>query len=211
MGNGPKQDFVALGDVVACSKGRAEPSLMARKTTFGLCSVTILPPRKTAVHLLSIVSFRRTVGTAWIDGNHRATNAKFDAAQRMVMFRIIGFVCQNPSWPQIARRLSDGRNKSRGVLTGTKPHNGSYDQLGCRMKSSSQLGPRRMCRIAREASALEVDRNVPRFQAGGVDRRRIAGILGDQAASPSTVAASCQESLESPFSRSFCSTCHNVE
>jgi hypothetical protein len=146
------------------------------------------------VHQLVIPSFRRAVGAAWIDGNHRAPDAKFDTAQRVVMFRIIGFVRQNPSRPQIDRRLSHGRDKSRGILTWTKTDNGSHDQLGCRMKNSGQFGPCRLCRIAGKASALEVNRNVPRFQACGVDRRRITGVIGNQAASPSTVAASCEES-----------------
>jgi len=184
---------------------------MAGKAAFGLCPVTILPPRKAVVHPLAISSFRWAVGAARIDGNHGASDAKLDAAEHMVMFRIVGLVRQNPSRPQGGCRLSHGRDKSRGILAWTKTDNGSYDQLGCRVKNSGQLGPRRLCRIARETSALEVDRDVPRFQAGGVDRRRIAGIIGDQAASPSTVATSCQQSLEPPFSRSFCSTCHNVE
>jgi hypothetical protein len=211
MGKRPKQDFVVLGGVVACGKCRTEPSLVTRKATFGLCPVTVLPPRKTVVHRLPIPAFRWTVSAARIDRNHRAANAKLHAAQGVVMFRVIGFVRQKPSWPQMGRRLSHGRSKSRGILAGAKTDNGSYDQLGRRMKDSSQLGPCRVCRIAREASALEVDRNVSCFQARGVDRRRVAGIIGDQAARPSTVAASRQQSLEAPFSRSFCSTCHNVE
>lgn len=200
-----------LSEVVSCGKCRTESSLMAGKATFCLGPVTILSPRKAVVHQLPISSFRRTVGAARIDGNHGAADAKLDPAQHVVMFRVIGFVRQKPSWPQIGRCLPHGRDEIRRVLAWTKTGNGSYDQLRSGVENSGQLGPRRVLRIARPELALKVDRDMPCFQAGGVDRRRIAGIIGDQAASPSTVAASCQQSLESPFSRSFCSTCHNVE
>ena len=200
-----------LSDIVACGKCRTEPSLMAGEAAFCLCPATILPPGEAVVHHLSIPSFRRAWGVARIDGDHGAADAKLDAAQNMVMFRVIGFVRQNPSRPQIGRRLSHGRDKIRGILAGAKTGNGTHNQLRSRVKHSGQLGPRRVRRIARDAFALKVNRDMPRFQTGGVDRRRIAGIIRDQAAGPATVATSREKPLESPFSRSFCSTCHNVE
>ena len=136
MGKCPKQDFVVLGAVVACGECRAETSLVAGKAAFGLCPVTILPRRKAVIHSLAIPSFWRAVGAARIDGNHGASDAKLDAAQHMIMFRIIGLVRQNPSRPQRGGCLSHGRDKSRGILAGTKTDNGSYDQLGYRMENS---------------------------------------------------------------------------
>lgn len=200
-----------LSEVVSCGKCRTESSLMAGKATFRLGPVTILSPRKTVIHQLPISSFRRTVGATRIDGNHRAADAKLHTAQGVVMLRVIGFVRQKPSRTQIGRCLPHGRDEIRGVLAWTKTGNGSYDQLRRSVENSGQLGPRRVLRITRPELALKVDRDMSCFQAGGVDRRRIAGIIGDQTASPSTVAASREKSLEPPFSRSFCSTCHNVE
>lgn len=200
-----------LSHVVASGKCRTESSLMTRKTAFRLQPLTILPPREAVVHLSPISSFRRTVTTAWVNGNHGAANAKLDATQRVVMFRIVSFVRQNPARPQMDRRLSHGRSKIWGILARTKTGNGSDDQLRSGVENGGQFGPRRVLRITRPILALEVDRNVSRFQACSIDRRRIAGVFDDQTASPATVAASCQQSLKSPFSRSFCSTCHNVE
>jgi hypothetical protein len=200
-----------LSDIVSRSKCRTEPSLMAGKSTLCLRTLAISPPRKAVVHLSSILSFRRTIATAWVDRNHRAADAKLDAAQHVIMFRVIRFVRQKPSWPQIDRRLPHGRDEIRRVLAWAKTGNGPDDQLRSSVENSGQLGPRRVLRITRPELALKVDRDMPCFQAGGVDCRRIAGIIDDQAASPSTVTASCEKSLEPPFSRSFCSTCHNVE
>lgn len=200
-----------MSDVVSCGKCRTEPSLMAGKSTLRLRTLAILPPRKAVVHLSPIPSFRWTIATAWVDRNHGAADAKLDAAQHVIMFRVIRFVRQKPSWPQIGRRLPHGRDEIRGVLAWAKTGNGSDDQLRSGVENSGQLRPRRVLRITSPELALKVDRDMPCFQAGGVDRRRVAGIIDDQAASPSTVTTSCEKSLEPPFSRSFCSTCHNVE
>lgn len=125
MGKDWKQQFIILRDSVACGQRRTDWSLMTRKAAFGQGPLTILPPREPLVHLAPIVSFRRTTAAGQVNRNQGAANAKLDAGQRMVMFCIACFVCQNTSRPETGSRLSHGRGKIWGILAWTKTDHGT--------------------------------------------------------------------------------------
>jgi len=163
------------------------------------------------MHHTAISTFGRTSRVSWIQRDYGAADPKFMAAQHMIMFRVVAFVGQYAPWPQIRGGLPHRRREIGRVLTWSQPRNGSRNQLGSRVKHSGQFRPGRMGHRAVKTFPSIVKGNVPSLQSGCINRRRIAGIVRDQATIASTVAASRKESLESPFSRSFCSTCQSVE
>ena len=163
------------------------------------------------MHHPAIPTFGRTGCVSRVDGDHGTANAQFTTTQCMIMFRIIPFVCQNTPWSQVGRRLSYRGSEVGRILARSQPNNRSRDELRSGVKHSGQFRPGRMGKCALTTPSLKVRRGVPRFQTRRVDRRRVRNIICNQATIASTVAASRKESLESPFSRSFCSTCHSVE
>jgi len=163
------------------------------------------------MHHSSIVAQRRTFCVSPIDGNCRAADAKFTAAQRMIMLCVIALVGQHPHGPQIACGLSHCRRKIRRVLARPQPYNGSRDELGRGVKNGGQFRPSRMRRVAAVTFALVMQRDMSSLQPRCIDGRCVAGVVYNQPTVSSTMATSRKKSLESPFSRSFCSTCHNVE
>ncbi len=211
MGEDSDQDFVVLRDGVSGGQRRAEPPFMAGKTAFRLSPLTILPLRKAVIHHPSVTSRRGAVGSARIDGNDGAADTQLFTAHDMVMFRVVGFVRHNPPRTQMGRRLPHGREKIRRIVAGSPADHRPDDQLRSGMENSGQLGPGGVRGIGQATAALEVNRHVACFQPRGVDRRRIAGVLGDQAAGPAPLATSLQKSFVPPFLRSFCSKYHNVE
>ena len=200
-----------LSWLAASRESRTEPSFMTGEAAFGLGPLAILLRRKSVIHHPSIPSLGGTRRVSRVYWNHGTADTKFATAQRVVMFRVIAFVCQNPSRPQVDRCLPQCRCKVWRVLARATPGNRSGNQLRGGVKHGGQFGPSSMPRRTTATPSLKVSRGVPGLQSRGVDRRSVARIIGDQATGSSPVAASGEKPFKSPFSRSFCSTCHSVE
>ena len=201
-----------LSGIATSSQGGTKSPLVAREAAFRLRTMPILSHRKPIVHHPAVMSFRRPWSVAGVDWNHGAANAKFTSTQGVVMFGVVTLVSQNSSWTKVGRGLPHCWRKVGRVLTGPLSGNCSDDQLRRCVKDCSQLRPRCVSdRRVAPTTSLKVDRGMTRFQTGGVDRCGVAGVVDDQAASTSAVAAASEKLFEPPFSRSFCSTCHSVE
>lgn len=200
-----------LSWIGTCRESRTKPSFVAREAAFGLGPVAILPTRESVMHHPSIPTLRWSRCVAWVDGNRRAADTEFFTTQRVIMFRIIAFVGQNPSRSKVGCRLPHRRREVGRVLTRALSGNRSNNQLRSRVKNSGQLWPSGMRRRAPATPSLKVYRGMPSLQSRCVDRRSVVNIVSDQATGPSTVAASRKKLFKPPFSKSFCSTCQSVE
>lgn len=200
-----------LSWVTASRQSRAKPSLVAGEAAFRLGALAILSTGKSVVHHSPISSRGRSHRVARIDRNDGAADAQFAPTQSVVMLRVIPFVGQHPTRPEVHRCLPHRRRKLRRVLTRPLSSNRCDDQLRSRVKDCGQLGPGSVRRRATATPSLKVSRSMSGFQSRRVDCRRVGSVIADQAARSSADAASMEKLSESPFSRSFCSTCHNVE
>jgi hypothetical protein len=205
------EEFSELVGFTACGKRGAKPALVSGEATFGLRSMTVLPARKAVVHHSAIAPLRRPWGVSRIERDDGAANPEFLAAEHVIVLGIVAFVGQQAAWPKVRSRLADGVWKVGRVLTGTARRDGTYDQLGSRVKHSCELRPRGVRRLGSTAPSLEVHRCVPRFQARRVNCRGAVVIVSDQTAGASALTASSQQLFKPPFSSSFCSMCHSVE
>ena len=200
-----------LSWLASCRQSRTEPSFMTGEAAFGLGPLAILPPGKSLMHHPAIPSPGWARCVPRVDRNHRTADAKFTAAQHMVMFGVIGFVRQNPSRPQVDRCLPQCRCERRRILARATSRNRSGNQLRGGVKHGGQFGPSSMRPRATATASLKVSRGVPGLQSSGIDRRGVARIVGDQPAGSSPVTTSRQKSFKPLFSRSLCSACHSVE
>lgn len=205
------QEFFILGWIATCRQRRSKSSFMTGKTAFGLASVAVLSEGKAIMHHTSISPLRRSRCVAWIDGNHSAADPQFASAQSMIMLRVIAFVGQDATRSKVGGRLTHGGSKVRRILAGALPSNRTHHQLASCVKNRGEFWPSGMRRCATAASSLKMYRGMAGFKPRRIDCRRIARIIGDQPIGSSPVAANSEKSFKPPFSRSFRSTCHNVE
>ena len=200
-----------MSGIATCRESRTESPFVARESAFGLGSLAIFLTGEAVVHHSSVPPQRWPRRIAWVDRNRGAADTELFTAQRMVVLRVVAFVGQNPSGPEIGCGLSHRRNESRRVLGRTLSRNDSDNQLASGVKDGGQLWPRSVCYFTATTPSQKVLRCMPSLQPCGINRRSTVSIVSDQPTDPTAVAASREKSFEPPFSRSFCSTCQSVE
>jgi hypothetical protein len=202
MRENAKVYFDSLASAGSASQGRGKVPFESRNHALGLCSLAILEFGKMPEHLPSVLALGPTPMSAPVDLDDRAANAQRLATQNVVVFRIVGGVCQKPVDANPFARLSQDRAQQRGVVA--RPI--AYDRVDQQMRrvvaSQSQLRP------ARKAIAFLADfmgvvrRTVSRFQPRGID----AGFLphANQALLFGVVEDCVQQSVEQTFFKRRC-------
>src|SRR5690606_6859680 len=175
-----------------------------------LGAMTILPVWKAIVHHAAIAPLGRPWRVSRIERYHRAANAQFVSAERVVVLSVVALIGQYSPRLKVRGGLPYGGGEVGRVLARAARRDGADDQLRGRVKDGGELRPRRVRRLSPTAAALKVHRRMPRFQARRINGgRRVLAV--DQAGGASAVAASSQQFGKPPFSRSFRSTCQSVE
>jgi hypothetical protein len=184
------------------SQSRSEAALELGEHAFGLPTLSIDPPRKTALHPTTIATADATLTAAEIHRDDGGPDAQFFAAEPMVRFGVIAGVAQQPVDRKMARRLRDGGLEVGGIVAGPRAHLGRPDEVRVVVADHGDLGPGPIPFHA-ALSVQEVPADVVTFQAGGVDAG--LGLALQQASGLGSAENGVEQLIESPFFRSRCS------
>lgn len=193
-----EQTFSLLRSVVSGPQGRTEPSLVTADDALGLPTLPIDALQKAAFHLPPIFGFGPpTARVAPVQGNDRAANPQFLAAEPVVAFAVITRVAQQPGEVKVTNGLAHGRGKLRVVIARSADHVRAGDQVRLGVADQRELGPAATPKTAETATIDEVGADVMAFQAGGVDGP--FGLGGQQPQFAGTSENGLQQSGKSPF------------
>lgn len=182
---------------------------MAREGTLRLPALPVLPLRKAAFHLPTILGLGPLASlTAPVDRDYGAPNAQFFAAEPMVLFAIEGGIAQDTIPAHDERSLVEGRGKLRGIVTGAGADGSRREEMATGVADGGEFGPQPGAVLF--AGALEEIRGgVLAFQARGVNGR--LGPLVDQAAVLGAHGGLDEEENDLPLFKSRRSALQRVE
>ena len=185
-------------------ESRTEKTLVPGDRTLDLPAIAINPFMKSAFHLPSILCSRPLwAGTAFIQRDHRRTNSKVLTAKLMVVFAVVGGICQKAVKPQILSRQDDCRGELRRIVAGTLRSNRRDKQVAESMAHQRQFGPVFTAKSLVTATLNVIGADVSAFQARSVDCP--FGLRVNQAALACSPDNSPEQFMESPFFSRRCS------
>jgi hypothetical protein len=189
-----------LGSSVQCG---AQPPLVPRKRAFRLPALAVLPLRKAAFHLPTILGLGPLPPLATpVDRNDGAPHAQLFAAKAMILFAVEGGITQDAIPADDERSLVEGRGKLGSVVAGAGADGSCREEMAAGVADHGEFGPQPSA-VFLAGPLEEVGGGVLTLQARCVDGR--FGPFVDQAAVLGAHGGLDEEENDRPFFKSRCS------
>jgi len=194
--------FGVLSLVATRSERGAQAPLVAGDSALDLPAIGVDSFGKTSFHLRAVFG-RGKLTPPCVQGNDAGADAKFLAAEPVVVFPVVGSVCQKPVNIEDPRRLCYSLGKLGRIVARAPTDHGARKQVRIRMAHKRQFGPRPARKGPVALPVHIVGAGVTGFQAGGVHGHLRAVIYQPQLFG--ALESRPQKRLKSPFFTRRCS------
>jgi len=188
--------FGVLSLIVARSERGAQAPLVAGNSALDLPAIPIDALGEASFHLCAVLG-RGEPAPSGVQGNDTGADAELLAAKFMVVFPVVGSVCQNAIDIQHLRRLPYSLGELGRIVAWPPAHHGASNQVRSGMTHERQLRPNLAQKAPVALPVNVVGADVARFQTSGVHGHLRA--LIDQLSLLGTFESGPEKRLKSPF------------